>query len=97
MLSESDKQDYIKNPNHCPYCQSDNISIIETRGEWNQLWQDIQCDDCKKTWSETYVLTMVEELSELEEESDEEYQYRLGKTNLNSENTQGENHDSRTV
>lgn len=53
ILSKKEIKDYCKSPYHCPYCNSPDISV----DDYNEGFNDISCDDCKKTWRETFIVT----------------------------------------
>lgn len=61
MLTAEQKQEYIENPNHCPYCKSEDLTIISKDSDYNQAWYGVQCEDCEKTWKDIYTLTDIEE------------------------------------
>ena len=63
-LTPEQKEKYLKNPNRCPKCDSENgIS----GGSWNSdgwiAWQTITCDDCNFEWYDIYTLTDTEVIS----------------------------------
>ena len=42
---------YLANPNHCPYCGSQNIE--SGKMDWNDpLAQAVSCPDCNKSWQD---------------------------------------------
>ena len=57
-MDEKQKADYLKNPNHCSYCNSDKIVGLEFKTE--SFTQTIECPDCGKEWTDIYTLTDVE-------------------------------------
>jgi len=67
-LREDTKKKYLENPNECLFCGSENIHAMEVNGEYDTLWRDVICDDCKKTWSEIFKLVDIE--TEEKEEKD---------------------------
>lgn len=69
-LREETKKKYLEHPYECPFCGSENISALEVDGEYDTLWRDVLCDDCKKMWSEIYKLVDIE--TEEKEKSSEE-------------------------
>jgi transcription elongation factor Elf1 len=56
-MDEKQKADYLKNPYHCPYCNSDQIVALEFNGE--SLRQTVECQDCGREWTEVFTLTDV--------------------------------------
>ena len=61
MLTPEKKQEYIASPHHCPYCKSDDLTITDKNSDYNQVWHDILCESCDKTWKDIYTLTDMEE------------------------------------
>jgi len=53
LAKRRQKAEYLKNPNRCPYCGSDNIEADGFDGEGNEVW----CFDCKHSWFDAYTLT----------------------------------------
>lgn len=60
-LTEEQKANYVKHPNTCPYCGSDNISAGPF--ESVDMFREVQCqeNDCLKIWRDCYTLTSIEE------------------------------------
>lgn len=52
--------DYLKNPNVCPFCGSENISAGDTDFGDINAWRNIKCMKCKKEWTEEFTITRVE-------------------------------------
>jgi transposase-like protein len=50
---KTDKE-YIKDPNHCPYCSSDNLEAGHFDPEG--LVVPVTCNSCHKSWTELYKL-----------------------------------------
>jgi formate dehydrogenase maturation protein FdhE len=50
---------YLKNPNVCPFCGSDNISADHADFAWNSGIRPVACEDCNKEWVEEFTLTSV--------------------------------------
>lgn len=61
MLTPEQREQYLKNPNRCPFCRSENISGGEWQYSNNRCYQSIICGDCEKEWTDTYTLTDVTE------------------------------------
>lgn len=60
-LTEKQKKEYLKNPNLCPFCKSENIHIEDRNFvDGNYMFQKIWCSACDRNYSETYRLTDVE-------------------------------------
>lgn len=52
-------EEYLKKPNHCPHCDSDQTEGRGYDGDGNEIHQFIDCLDCEKTWTDVYVLSKV--------------------------------------
>jgi transposase-like protein len=61
MLTPEAIARYVKHPYNCPYCQSENIGIIDRDSELDFISQKCKCQDCSKVWVEIYQLTDIEE------------------------------------
>lgn len=61
-LTKKAIKEYIWSPNHCPYCNSENITAdsFEPEGKY----QLIQCNDCEKKWIEIFELVTIESTEE---------------------------------
>lgn len=57
-MTEEQRQKYLKNPFHCPYCNSENIESEEI--DWEAMSAPIKCHDCNKNWFDCYTLTDVQ-------------------------------------
>lgn len=58
-LTEEKKAEYLKNPNRCPYCGSDNIQADHFDPEGKYV--PVECLDCEREWREIYKLVDIEE------------------------------------
>lgn len=63
VLTNSQKNKYLKHPYHCPYCESEDIESVEgwftsknRRGE-----EAMHCKSCGQHWVDIYKLTNVVE------------------------------------
>jgi formate dehydrogenase maturation protein FdhE len=63
-MTKQQKQNYLKNPDQCPFCGTEAITSIGNDFEfaYNQGWQTITCNDCHHMWREIFTLTDVEEI-----------------------------------
>jgi len=50
------KQNKIEDPNHCPFCGSDNISGGPIDGYDICATRNIKCNDCEAEWTEQFEL-----------------------------------------
>jgi len=41
----------------CPFCESSNIRGASLESSHGHVYQDCECDDCGKEWTDEYVLT----------------------------------------
>lgn len=44
----------------CPYCGSENITGSYPETDVGESWQDVECDDCGKEWTDLYRLVGVD-------------------------------------
>ncbi len=51
--------DYLKDPNSCPYCGSDEITGGEFEPETFHVYRDVQCRICNQVWTEVFELTNI--------------------------------------
>ena len=54
------KQEYLAQPNRCPFCKSENIEaqMFDSDG-LTQAFQDVECKDCGREWRDHYKLVDV--------------------------------------
>ena len=66
MAQDSDwKKAYLDDPTQCPFCQCDQIMMLEALvNDREGAVTTIYCASCKKEWQECYTLTDVIELNE---------------------------------
>lgn len=58
-----DLEEYLKSPNHCPYCGSVKIDSDRMEVDDNDRVNAIvECDDCGRKWRDIYKVVEVEEL-----------------------------------
>ena len=62
MLTPEQKENYLKNPNHCPKCDSENINCGSFNADCDYAWQGITCEDCQFEWDDVYTLTSIDEV-----------------------------------
>lgn len=57
------KQDYLNsNGTECPYCNGNSLEGLgNVEIDSGIAWQLIGCNDCERTWHDTYTLTGVKE------------------------------------
>jgi hypothetical protein len=61
-LTKADKENYVSHPNHCPYCESDDIDAGQGADFDEELCTvGVLCNDCGKTWTDVYKLVSIEE------------------------------------
>jgi len=58
-LSEKAKQNYLRSPNYCPFCNKKNISIYNRRFYDHVIEVINQCGDCNQLWAEIYKIADV--------------------------------------
>lgn len=59
-LTEKQKKTYLKNPNVCPSCESEEVESTDKWEDMLCIYEEWHCKDCDKWWIETYTLTNVE-------------------------------------
>jgi formate dehydrogenase maturation protein FdhE len=62
MFTDEQKQKYLKDPDHCPLCGSDNLSGEDIDASGLEAWRDIVCHGCGGHWHEVFTMTSVEDL-----------------------------------
>lgn len=68
-ISKTINKKYLKNPDDCPFCNNvggkglsaDNNNITP---ETFNLWRNITCNDCGKSWTEQFKLELIDNLIE---------------------------------
>jgi transcription elongation factor Elf1 len=61
-LTTAQKAKYLKSPNHCPFCESEDISAWNWDGESSR--QDVVCEHCGERWYDIYKLVDIERFEE---------------------------------
>lgn len=60
---------YIEDPNHCPYCGSSELYATEpTHPKPHQVIQLVECGSCEEKWKDIYSLTSIEPVPQTEED-----------------------------
>jgi transcription elongation factor Elf1 len=62
VLTEEEKNKYLRYPGNCPYCGSYELSYGKVTFEANKVWHEISCTQCGKRWADIYRMTDVEEI-----------------------------------
>jgi transposase-like protein len=58
QIQKMSQKQYVKIDGiRCPYCGSDNIKGEDIEVDAGIAIQDVFCEDCDKSWSDTYKLT----------------------------------------
>jgi transcription elongation factor Elf1 len=66
-MDEKRKADYLKSPNHCPWCNSEKIMADTFDAE--KPGQLVECQNCGREWYDIYTLTDIEPLEPIEPKS----------------------------
>ena len=45
---------YVKNPNFCPFCKSDEIDATKLESVHDTVYQWVRCDTCETEWHDIY-------------------------------------------
>ena len=56
------EKEYLKNPNVCPYCNSNDLLASRISVNDSVAVQDISCSNCDKQWTDVYTLTSADGL-----------------------------------
>ena len=69
MLQPKDRltEKYLKNPDLCPYCNSNNITGGETNWSGIFSWRNVLCKSCNKQWQEESAITKIISIFDKEE------------------------------
>ena len=54
-------KEYLKDPDKCPFCDSENITGGDTDFSCINAWRNIKCNSCLKEWIEEFTITNIEE------------------------------------
>jgi transcription elongation factor Elf1 len=66
-MDEKQKADYLKSPNDCPWCNSENIMAGTFDPE--KPGQLVECQSCGREWHDIHALTDIEPLEPIEPKS----------------------------
>lgn len=55
-------EEYLKEPDNCPFCDSENITGDDTDFGGINAWRKIKCNSCLKEWREEFTITYIEAL-----------------------------------
>ena len=64
-LTEKQIKKYLKNPLVCPYCQSKEITDLDTYEitPIGTLLDQVRCESCGKEWHDVYTPTSIQEIN----------------------------------
>lgn len=57
------QEEYVNRSQHCPFCDSENISGEEFDAEFDIVSNVVRCSDCEESWVDVYKLTGYERLN----------------------------------
>lgn len=60
-ITKKIQEKYQEDPNHCPFCGSDDITADQFEAEDRSAWRTVECNDCGKEWREVFVLELIED------------------------------------
>ena len=60
-LTKEQQEEYIKNPNTCPYCGSEELSGGTFEQDDDYGWRDVFCTACSRSWQDLFTLTGIAE------------------------------------
>ena len=55
-------QQYLKDPNFCPYCEDHEIEATRFDVEGRIAWQWVRCDTCGAEWHDIFELRAIEKV-----------------------------------
>jgi transcription elongation factor Elf1 len=61
-MKKKDKKEYIKSPNHCPFCKGVDIFAGTLNIEDDIITYVVTCVICKKRWHDIYTVTDIKEI-----------------------------------
>ena len=62
MLNDKAKNNYLKFPYHCPYCDGDDITSGLMHDNTGFVEQNVVCNECGKRWKDIHgVVDIIEE------------------------------------
>ena len=60
-LNENDVKQYVRNDNHCPYCDSEDIENCGAVEDFDdEKQQPVRCNTCGKEWKDIFYLVGIE-------------------------------------
>ena len=66
-LSTEHIEKYVRDPEHCPFCDSNELLAGELIPEGFSVWREIECEDCHAEWTEVFTLSTIEDAKLLDE------------------------------
>ena len=60
-LTKEQQAEYIKSPNTCPYCGSEEVDGGYFEQDDTFGWRDAACNICKRKWQDLFTLTGIVE------------------------------------
>jgi len=61
-ITKKIKEKYFNDIERCPFCGSSKLTGDGFDAGDNQVWREIDCDDCNESWREIFTLTDIEEI-----------------------------------
>ena len=59
MLTVKQRKSYLEEPSQCPYCKSSHIQGNDMDYTSGGIFQDVECLECGKEWTDEYKLVDV--------------------------------------
>ena len=59
MTKKINVTEYLKSPDECPFCNSEDISAGEVDFSYINVWRTVLCENCRKKWQEEFTITNV--------------------------------------
>ncbi len=64
IISQKQKDEYVKDPCQCPYCGSANIQVtgnMKVPENEHIVEQEVLCFQCERSWWDVYSITSIRE------------------------------------
>jgi transposase-like protein len=61
MLTDEQRQAYLRANHKCPYCRNEDIVGGSYEYEGDHIYQDVKCLVCGRTWTDEFTLTGITE------------------------------------
>jgi transcription elongation factor Elf1 len=63
-LDREQVSNYLRRPNHCPFCGSEEIHASSFEPSGKHIYNEIECTECERRWNDVYELVTIESIEE---------------------------------